>query len=78
MVKRVKCMLFRALLLLAGFTLAVSGGVSIIAYLNLLSTGNDFFDYINYIIKRIECYLLGVGILIIWLSIYFPSYYKKK
>jgi hypothetical protein len=71
-------MLFRALLLLVGFTLTVSGGVSTIAYLNLLATGYDIFDYIFYITKRIECYLLVVGILIIWFSIYFPSYYTNK
>lgn len=71
-------MLFRALLLLTGFTLAVSGGVSSIAYLNLLATGHDFIDYLLYITKRIECYLLAVGILIIWFSIYFPNYYTKK
>jgi hypothetical protein len=71
-------MLFRALFLLAGFTLAVSGGVSTIAYLNLLATGYDFIDYIYFITKRIECYLLSVGILIIWFSIYFPSYYTNK
>lgn len=71
-------MLFRALFLLVGFTLAVSGGVSTIAYLNLLATGNDFIDYILYITTRFECYLLAVGIFIIWFSIYLPNYFTNK
>jgi hypothetical protein len=78
MVKRVRFMLFRVILLLAGFTLAVSGGVSTIAYLNLLATGHGFIDYLLYITKRIECYLLAVGVLLIWISIYFPNLYTSK
>jgi hypothetical protein len=70
-------MLFRAFLLLTGFGLAVSGGVSTIAYLNLLTTGNGIVDYMIYIAKRIECYLLPIGIFIIWLSIYFSRYSKN-
>jgi hypothetical protein len=78
MVKRVGLMLLRIILLLTGFTLAVSGGVSTIAYLNLLTMGHDFMEYITYISKRIECYLLAIGILIIWFSIYFPNNYTNK
>ena len=63
-------MLFRAVVLLIGFGLAVSGGVSAIAYLNLLTTGSRLMDYLNYIIKRPECYLLPIGLIMITGAIY--------
>lgn len=70
---RIADMLFRIFVLLTGFGLAVSGGVSTIAYLNLLTTGHNMVEYFNYISTRIECYLLLIGIILIWLSIYFPG-----
>jgi hypothetical protein len=66
-------MLIRAFFLLTGFGLAVSGGISTIAYLNLLTTGNGVFDYLSFIGNRIECYLLPLGILIILACIYYPT-----
>jgi hypothetical protein len=63
-------MIFRFFMLLIGFGFAVSGGVSTIAYLNILTTGFLFTDYLLFISTKIECYLLPIGILIIWLSIY--------
>nr|WP_242035150.1 hypothetical protein [Mesobacillus harenae] len=66
-------MVFRAFVLLTGFGLAVAGGVSIIAYLNLLTTGHRFSEYFSFITTRIECYLLPGGIILIWLSIYYPK-----
>ncbi|MCS0672576.1 hypothetical protein NX023_15135 [Cytobacillus firmus] len=65
-------MLFRAFWLLTGFGISVSGGVSVIGYLNLLTTGHTFKEYLDFIISRPECYLLPIGIIIITLSIYFP------
>ncbi|WP_309137638.1 hypothetical protein [Rossellomorea sp. SC111] len=58
--------------LFIGFGLAVSGGVSLIMYLNLLTTGMTFTDYIFFVTTRVECYLFLLGILIITLSIYIP------
>lgn len=46
------------------------GFVYIILYLNLLSTGYNFSYYVNYIIRRIECYFTIVGFIILNLSIY--------
>nr|WP_144545852.1 hypothetical protein [Cytobacillus oceanisediminis] len=71
-------MLFRAFLLLTGFGIAVSGGVSVIAYLNLLATGHAFKEYLFFITSRPECYLLPAGMLIIWISIYFPFDSNKR
>ena len=58
--------------LFIGFGLAVSGGVSLIMYLNLLTNGMTFIDYLFYVSTRFECYLFLIGILIITLSIYIP------
>ncbi|XIH32089.1 hypothetical protein LG291_07275 [Cytobacillus firmus] len=65
-------MLFRAFWLLTGFGVSVSGGVSVIGYLNLLTTGQTFKEYLHFITFRPECYLLPIGIIIITLSIYLP------
>lgn len=65
-------MMFRIFLLLVGFGLAVSGGITIIAYLNLIVAGHGLENYILFIIKRVETYLFITGLLLIWLSIYYP------
>jgi hypothetical protein len=71
-------MLFRSFILLTGFGMAVAGGVSTIAYLNLLTTGYSYMDYFIYISKKVECYLLPLGILLVWISVYNPLRIIKK
>ncbi|MBM6618287.1 hypothetical protein [Bacillus suaedaesalsae] len=66
-------MVFRLFLFLLGFGVAVIGGISTIAYLNLLTTGHGFIDYLYFISRRVECYLFPLGVSIIGLSIYIPS-----
>ncbi|MFD2681248.1 hypothetical protein [Bacillus seohaeanensis] len=68
-------MVFQMFLLCVGFGLAVAGGVSIIIYLNLLTTGITFTDYLLFVSTRLECYLFIIGIMIISIAIYFP---RKK
>ncbi|MFT4412502.1 hypothetical protein ACLM5H_01455 [Fredinandcohnia humi] len=63
----------RAFVFLIGFGLAVSGGISVIAYLNLITTGYSFIEYLQFIDHRFECYLVVIGMFMIWISIYFPS-----
>ncbi|MGR3763538.1 hypothetical protein [Rossellomorea sp. NS-SX7] len=65
-------MVFRMFILFIGFGLAVSGGVSLIIYLNLLTTGMTILEYLLFVSTRVECYLFLVGILIITLTIYLP------
>lgn len=48
---------------LTGFGFAVSGGVTIIAYLNLLPVGLSWLEYLLFIRGRPECYLLPIGII---------------
>lgn len=57
-------------LFLIGFGLAVSGGVTIIAYLNFLPAGITWIEYLLFIKGRPECYLLPAGILIMGFVIY--------
>ncbi|MFD2042696.1 hypothetical protein ACFSTA_00070 [Ornithinibacillus salinisoli] len=60
-------------LFLIGFGLAVTGGVTIIAYMNFLPAGISWLEYFIFIKGRIECYFLPIGLLIMTLVIYrFP------
>lgn len=71
-------MIFRLFIFLIGFGLAIIGGVSTIAYLNLLVIGHSFTEYLLHIVYKIECYPLVIGILLIWISIYFPIGKNRK
>lgn len=62
-------MLFRIFLFLLGFGLTTVGFVYIISYLNLISIGYNFLEYVNFIIRRIECLNALFGIAIMTLSI---------
>ena len=67
-------MIWYIFLFLIGFGLAVSGGVTIIAYMNFLPTGVTWMEYFLFIRSRIECYFLPIGICIMALVIYrFPN-----
>nr|WP_246569681.1 hypothetical protein [Lentibacillus saliphilus] len=59
---------------LIGFGLAVSGGVTLIAYMNFLPAGVSWLEYLIFIKDRIECYFLPVGIFLMALALYrFPN-----
>ncbi|WP_156643690.1 hypothetical protein [Lentibacillus sp. JNUCC-1] len=59
---------------LIGFGLAVSGGVTLIVYVNFLPAGLGWMDYILFIKDRPECYFLPIGILLMGIAIYrFPN-----
>lgn len=61
---------------LIGFGLAVSGGVTIIAYMNFLPAGISWFEYFIFIRGQIECYLLPIGFLMMAFSLYrYPNKY---
>ncbi len=63
-------MSFRFLLFLFGFGLTVIGFSYIIIYLNLLSLGYNFLDYVKFISRRIECINVIFGLLIISIVIF--------
>ena len=60
----------RFLIFLIGFGLTVLGSTYIILYLNLLTIGYNFFEYVNFIIRRLECLIFILGIILIILSIF--------
>ena len=62
-------MFFKLFLFLLGFGLTTIGFVYIICYLNLFTIGYNFFDFVNFIIRRIECINTIIGIIIMYLSI---------
>lgn len=57
------------ILFLVGFGLAVSGGVTIIAYMNFLPAGISWIEYFLFIRTRIECYFLPIGIIMLIIAI---------
>ena len=71
-------MLFKFFIFLIGFGLTTVGLVYIIAYLNLLTLGYNFFDYVNFIIRRIECLNTIFGIILMNLSIYLGGRYELR
>ena len=60
-------MSIKFLIFLFGFGLTVIGLSYIVIYLNLLSIGYNFLEYVNFIIRRIEClnFVFGVIFMII-------------
>ena len=61
--------MFKIMFFLFGFGLTVIGLVYIILYLNLLTIGYNFKEYVNFIIERIECWYSIIGIIIMLISI---------
>ena len=50
-----------------GFFMSLIGSIYIITYLNLMTVGYNFLEYVNFIIRRIEClnFVFGVIFMII-------------
>ena len=60
----------RVVLFLVGFGLSIIGFIYIIAYLNYLSIGYSFIDYLRLISSKIECLLAPLGLIFISISIF--------
>ena len=52
-----------------GFGLTLIGCVYIILYINLMTIGYNFCEYVNFIIKRPECWNLVLGTIILLFSL---------
>lgn len=66
-------MLTRILFFLIGFGLTVVGLVHIILFLNYLTIGYTFGEYVNFIIRQLECYYTLIGITIMLICVYIPG-----
>lgn len=62
--------MFRSFMFLFGFGLTIISLSYIIIYLNLLTIGYNFLEYVNFIIRKIECLNIFVGILLMIISIF--------
>ena len=63
-------MLTRIFLFLLGYSLTLLGLIYIISYINLISIGYNFLEYVNFIFRRIECIYTLIGIILMLCSIY--------
>lgn len=61
--------MIRIFFFLMGFGLMLIGLSFIILYLNLMTIGYNFLNYVNFISRRIECYYSIIGLIIMVLSI---------
>ena len=55
---------------LIGFGLTLIGFIYIIIYFNLFTIGYNFLEYVNFIIRRIECWNALFGIIIMAICLY--------
>lgn len=60
----------RVFLFLVGFGFTVIGMTFIITYLNLTTMGYSMTDYFNFIIRRVECVLAFIGIVLVNIALY--------
>ena len=60
----------RIFFFLFGFGIMTIGFIYTILYLNILNIGYNFSNYVNFIIRRFECYLIVIGFIIMNLSMY--------
>ena len=60
----------RLFFFLFGFGLTVIGFVYVISYLNLLTIGYNFLEYVKFISRRFECIITLIGIIIMFLTVY--------
>ena len=58
------------LMFLFGFGLCVIGSTYLISYLNLFTLGYNLSEYVNFIIRRYECWYFIVGLFLIIISFY--------
>lgn len=61
-------MFIKSFLFLFGFGLSVISTTFILMYLNLFTLGYNFFDYLFFISRRIECINIFVGLLFIYIA----------
>jgi len=62
-------MFTRIFFFLVGFAMTVLGSTFIILYLNLMTIGYTFKEYVNFIIRRPEIYYLIIGLITIILTL---------
>ena len=69
-------MTLRIFTFLLGFGLTVIGCIYIIMYMNLMTIGYTFNEYVNFIIRRFECYLAVIGFVLITIVVFTGGKYE--
>jgi len=76
--------MIKIILLLLGISMSSAGLCCIYLYLNLLTMGYSFFEFVNFIIRRVEClqFLFGIGLILFatkgWLKSEFLLRHRTK
>ena len=63
--------MFKTFIFLFGFGLTIISLSYIIIYLNLLTIGYNFIEYVNFIIRRVECMNIFLGLFMMSIIIIF-------
>ncbi len=71
-------MIARIIFFLIGFGISVIGFVFIISYLNLMTIGYNFWEYVKFISSSIECLIGPIGLIIIFMTIFLPGGKKNE
>lgn len=71
-------MLMRIFFFLIGFGLLVIGFVNIIIYMNFMTVGYTFKEYVNFIIRSSEVVYVIVGFIIINMCIFIKGGLKNE
>lgn len=71
-------MFARLTFFLIGFGFTIIGFVYIISYLNLMTIGYNFLEYVQFISRRLECLFAIIGLIIMTLSILVPERRKHE
>lgn len=67
----------RVFFFLLGFGLMVMGFTYIITYMNLISMGYSFLEYLRFISSRIECLFSIIGLILVTIIILTGGYEKN-
>ena len=67
----------KVILFILGVFLCSFGLLFDLLYLNLLSMGYSFLEYVKFIISRVECNALFIGIILLFFSLGGRNTYEK-
>lgn len=71
-------MLTKLFFIFIGFGFTVIGMIYIISYLNYITIGYNFLEYVNFIIRRAECLFAPIGLIILFVAINFTGGKKHE
>lgn len=71
-------MIARITFFLIGFGLSVIGFTFIISYLNLMTIGYNFSEYVKFISSNFECIIGPIGLIITFITIFLPGGKKNE